>query len=564
MQEDLRKYLFDPNNPKECKAYKLLIRVAKSKPSVFFSPNILRYLLKDKLSILIKEELWDVPENYDDLSILEKLKLYEKQYSHKELLEFLEKKIEEKSLYSKVFQYSFINNFLDIYIKSDLLKFYVCSKNEFDEYLKDYLIQREEELIDNYFGVTNNYIDHAIFFTDNILDVLELKVERSSVVVTLKENMDKFFEKNTNTNIKPIFLEKIEDLDILLNVLEHDLHQQNIGTFVNENITYLKEINIKNFYSLQNVFLDLKDKKEIYIVGENGDGKTLFLQALIIGTVGVKDGEVFELVKNQKNLSISIKDNQDKIYTNENKQEYKYILGYGASRYSFCQIKEDKSGYLSLFSSEYDLKDPVEWLKYLDYKQKNNEISPITIDEIKYLLQDILNKDINIFISPDEVIFEEKKSKVSFEQLSSGYKGVITLVCDIISRLFEKEQNITSVGDLKGVVLIDEIDLHLHPKWKYRFLRKLREILPKVQFIVTTHSMSIILGASKDALFVRTYKENGVIKLKSIKEATNDYIIDIQNEIFGFDINKERLNKKQNQKEAKESLLNMISNIDKV
>jgi AAA15 family ATPase/GTPase len=103
---------------------------------------------------------------------------------------------------------------------------------------------------------------------------------------------------------------------------------------------------------------------------------------------------------------------------------------------------------------------------------------------------------------------------VSFEQLSAGYKGVITIICDLISRLSEKQQ-VESIADFQGVVLIDEVELHLHPKWKYNFMKKLRDTFPEIQFIVTTHSPTVILGASKEAVFYKIYKEEGEVKISN-------------------------------------------------
>ena len=59
-------------------------------------------------------------------------------------------------------------------------------------------------------------------------------------------------------------------------------------------------------------------------------------------------------------------------------------------------------------------------------------------------------------------------------------------------------------------MLVDEIGVYLHPKWQYTIVRKLRSWFPLVQFIFTTHSPIVIMGASKDAAFYKVYKEGGV------------------------------------------------------
>jgi len=74
---------------------------------------------------------------------------------------------------------------------------------------------------------------------------------------------------------------------------------------------------------------------------------------------------------------------------------------------------------------------------------------------------------------------------------------------------------VENIVDFQGVVLIDEIELHLHPKWKYNFMKKLRETFPLIQFIVTTHSPTVLLGASEEAVFYKIYKEDGEVQISN-------------------------------------------------
>jgi len=335
-------------------------------------------------------------------------------------------------------------------------------------------------------------------------------------------------------------------------------------------IATINKIDIKNFFSISNIEIDnLKDKKEIYIVGENGDGKTLFLQSILVGLAGIKKGEVFELYEcnPHDNLLLLIEMDNNLIYSDFSIKAYLDILAYGASRNNYCQLKEDITGYLTLFSGEYDLRSPTKWLQYLDYSEQKENNNIITIAQAKKLLQRLLNSDIEIDISPNGVTFTEKGSKVSFDQLSAGYKGVITIICDLIARLSEKQQ-VENISDFQGVVLIDEVELHLHPKWQYSFIQKLRTTFPLIQFIVTTHSPTVLLGAGMEAVYYQIYKEEGVVKISEQRDIKNDFLNDIQSDIFGFDVNDERINNpseddKKRQKRAKEAMLSLIDTIEK-
>ena len=281
-------------------------------------------------------------------------------------------------------------------------------------------------------------------------------------------------------------------------------------------ISNIDKINIENFFSVNKIELNnLKDKKEIYIVGENGDGKSLFLQALTIALVGVQEGEVFDFVKNQSNYKLSIIDSNGEEFNHDPKKSYQHVFAYGSARNNYCQMKEDVTGYLTLFKSEYDLKDPLKWLQYLDYREQSGKKSIISVARAKEILQYLLASDIEIEISPDEVTFMQKGSVSTFEQLSSGYQGVIIVICDLIARLAQNQPQVEKMEDFRGIVMIDEVELHLHPKWKYNFMNKLREAFPLIQFIVTTHSPTVILGASKEAVFYKIYKEEGCVNISN-------------------------------------------------
>ncbi|SFV61396.1 SMC domain protein [hydrothermal vent metagenome] len=513
-RDEIEKYIFDPEHPKQCKSYKLLLRIAKRENYAFFSPDFLQYFVGQSfLDGKFKDELWDVPENYYTLSFSEKIDLYVEQLSQSDLDEFKEN-IEDSDLpFYNIFKYSFLEKLIELGEYRGYYELLHIDKIKFIDYVKKALFSRDGEF-ENYNYDSEEYNKHFILFSKEHFGILHNNIQKSSIFITLEESIDKFLE-NENSNVKPIFLKKIEDVDILLNVLQKDIQQEKYAKTEKEEIVTIDNILVENFFSIDHMKLDkLKDKKEIYIVGENGDGKTLLLQSIAIGLAGVKEGDVFNLIKAQEKLNIELVDSKKTKHTKD-ESIYEYIFAYGASRYNSCQMKEDETGYLTLFENRYDLRSPVEWLQYLDHNEKSGKENIVSVNEAKTLLNKLLNRDVEIEITPDDVIFKEKGSEVSFEQLSAGYKGVITIICDLIARLYEKQPYIVEVKDFRGVVLIDEVELHLHPKWKYNFMKKLRETFPLIQFIVTTHSPTVILGASKEAVFYKIYKDDGKVTISN-------------------------------------------------
>ncbi|HHQ4394817.1 TPA: AAA family ATPase, partial [Vibrio cholerae] len=79
-------------------------------------------------------------------------------------------------------------------------------------------------------------------------------------------------------------------------------------------------------------------------------------------------------------------------------------------------------------------------------------------------------------------------SEISIFNLSQGEKTLIALVSDIARRLVILNPSLENPLNGYGIVLIDEIDLHLHPKWQQTIVQKLENTFPNIQFILSTHS----------------------------------------------------------------------------
>lgn len=280
-------------------------------------------------------------------------------------------------------------------------------------------------------------------------------------------------------------------------------------------IPYIKDISIKNYFFLEDIQLtNLYNKKEIYIVGENGDGKTLFLQALVLALRGNEE-TVNHLIKSTRNkMSLSVVDNNSDEYRYvKNDNNYKNIIAYGVHRSRYKGGK-NIDGYLGLFDNELSLNNIETWLKDLELAELKGEENSISLSVVKTMLFQILDNNLSdIQIVDGNVIFIERGTKVSINELSEGYKSVVIWVSDLLSRLSKLQLDVKTTQEFRGIVLVDEIDLHLHPKWGFSITQKLRTWFPNIQFIFTTHSPTVILGASDDAVFFKIYKKDGISKI---------------------------------------------------
>ncbi len=161
-------------------------------------------------------------------------------------------------------------------------------------------------------------------------------------------------------------------------------------------------------------------------------------------------------------------------------------------------------GYDNCLESPSELCMAINWLKYREKRKKlTNEENPI-FETIKQTINEFFGKKMNFSIDKyDELVITlPDKTMLPFNNLSEGYRDYIGLIADIAYRasLLNSNLGINAPKKSPGVILIDEIDLHLHPKWQREILGKLRDTFPMMQFITTTHSPFIIQSLNSGEL----------------------------------------------------------------
>lgn len=118
-----------------------------------------------------------------------------------------------------------------------------------------------------------------------------------------------------------------------------------------------------------------------------------------------------------------------------------------------------------------------------------------------------------VLASSNEIMIQTPSGEIYYEYLSSGFKSCISLVFGIIKEIEFRFKSPTITADsFDGIVLIDEIELHLHPEWQSKILSILKDVFPACQFIVTTHSPHVIQGASPSEIIALEYNGLDVIE----------------------------------------------------
>ena len=195
------------------------------------------------------------------------------------------------------------------------------------------------------------------------------------------------------------------------------------------------------------------------------------------------------------------------------------------------------------FSTQFNENDPLEafeqWMVYLDYKieKGKNPLAEKQRDLAIGAIDKLLPKG-NRFDSIDDngrIWFRTENVRVPTIALSDGFRSILALAGDLVWRLIEAFPESNAPLEEEGVVVIDELDIHLHPTWQYEIAGWLRATFPSLQFIMATHSPIIAAGAGGEAMTYRFYKKDGKIDFDSIKNI-HAYNVDriLQSEAFGL------------------------------
>ncbi len=198
------------------------------------------------------------------------------------------------------------------------------------------------------------------------------------------------------------------------------------------------------------------------------------------------------------------------------------------------------------FSTQFEEDKPLtsfeQWLVYLDYRiSKNSETGKLAEKqrEIGIKAIDKLLPEGSSFEKIDDngrIWFNVNGVSVMTLSLSDGYRSILALAGDLVWRLIEAFPESKDPLKEDGIVLIDELDIHLHPTWQRVIPSWLQSVFPNIQFIIATHSPLIAAGAGKDAVTYRVFKaENGSTAIEKIENvAFQDVDSILQSRAFGL------------------------------
>ncbi|MBO9733194.1 MAG: AAA family ATPase [Chitinophaga sp.] len=294
----------------------------------------------------------------------------------------------------------------------------------------------------------------------------------------------------------------------------------------------LHAIAIKNFGPIKEVSLNgiPFDNQWIFLTGENGTGKTTLLRAIAILVENTPFPKNASAGDSPTIIEGSFFDNTRRIFEAHRTSEHRIVnhnllvqgfAAYGTSRLTRGQgpnirvetnVKQRLSPYYNLTNSDGLLFDLLE--KYTEWERKKiHHILSERFDNIREVMHDLIPNLSRIKFELDtrprrtlyieEDTYGNEYEGVPYYQLASGIRSMVAMFGDMMCRLFDAQPEKTDPSELTGVVLIDEIDLHLHPKLQKILVEQLSKTFHKIQFIATTHSPIPLLGASIRSKFFK-------------------------------------------------------------
>jgi predicted ATP-binding protein involved in virulence/Tfp pilus assembly protein PilF len=297
----------------------------------------------------------------------------------------------------------------------------------------------------------------------------------------------------------------------------------------------INKIKIENFKQFNAPFSMQFSKQINIIIGQNAIGKTTLLQAITLGllkedSLDAKKVEYDDYIsKGKDRAKLIIYDNDEEkrieILKEKRKIEENYfipfILAYGSNFFTskLNEVKEVAQGIVnetihkdfttSIFVDYTSgFVNPIQLLEFLDLEkdEKVAQIQQTFIEIINSFLEgfELVANDKNYYFQKDK---EKTQLRLRLEDLSEGYRGNVLLITDMLIKILGFGYT-PEIAD--GVVLIDEFDKHLHPRWQSKLVNQLTETFPKIQFIMTTHNPMSILDRNVDEVTKLVETKEGI------------------------------------------------------
>ena len=320
---------------------------------------------------------------------------------------------------------------------------------------------------------------------------------------------------------------------------------------------YIKNIHINKVRHLSNINIPLEKENypHLMITGKNGSGKTSLLNAISNHIERIaKDYKNFQNyeIQSLEYLDKQLKENPGKplsiekylqYWKNQNElffsevnvtfedvdslirkyQDGNFIIAFCEAHRTIKKLQEPKTPTKPELQDKWGIKQTStqEFLKFLaDLKIQEalarneklekdaNQIREWFVNFERLLGEIFQDKDLQLYFNYKDYSFKilTKGKEFKFTELSDGFAAVLDIVVDLILKMQHKNQ-LTRAYEGEGIVLVDEIETHLHLELQKVIMPLLTEIFPNIQFIVTTHSPFVLSSLSNAVAFDLEHQE---------------------------------------------------------
>jgi energy-coupling factor transporter ATP-binding protein EcfA2 len=288
----------------------------------------------------------------------------------------------------------------------------------------------------------------------------------------------------------------------------------------------VRRIEIDYFKAIEHLALDLPDAPNaeegpaVLLLGENACGKSTILEATALALLGTDEIaklrlDAAEFIHRRTwdapiddaepaRVSVYFTDADTPITLTVDPKKKRFagarkpatvLLGYGPRRFfadgSRRKPRDEPAEQLrTMFDPLAVIENPTRWL--MDAPQGDFDAA------VRALRPILLLADEAVVARPPEghrrgkqIMLEVQGDVAPLNRLSEGYKTIVATGVDVMREMLEYWPDLESA---RGVVLIDELETHLHPRWKMRIVQRLRRAMPRVQFIATTHDPLCLRG----------------------------------------------------------------------
>lgn len=345
---------------------------------------------------------------------------------------------------------------------------------------------------------------------------------------------------------------------------------------------FLKNLSLRNFKCLSDINLSFEKspteiRKWTLIVGENGVGKTSLLEAIALltsgtetfthataqaedvwlksGTEGGTISATFSL-GGKKEQAFSLEINKEaadpKLATKNTKTLQAFdaviakdpgaylVVAYGATRRKSAGKMEVGTGNIrwqniqNLLLRESSLNPLTDWIFQLN-KQHGKEGTDLAKEALHDFFPEISFHSLDT--ENEQLLFQSADGIFPLNQLSDGFQGMAAWIGDLLFRITNYTGNFTNPFDVPGLLLIDEIDIHLHPKWQRQLYNFISDWLPNFQIVATTHSALTAQQADRGELFALRRDENQMVQLLPFAGSPRTLLVNqlLMTPVFGLD-----------------------------